>query len=354
MGYEAIPDIFDEMNTMTSVADRDSILKKYGYTVDEIRDIFVFEELDDNQYDILWDRGKPEELDSEGAVDKQMQDNINFNEGEEEIVSEWEPDYSKTAEYEGTGITSELIPGEGLVAPILTGMGVDPTTAAVIGAVATKKPGMLTNKLFAGKKLKANQLKNRGAEGPVVQGASRTLKESNLRPSIKNKTADRYKSMSDRVKTKRAAEAATVAGAGTAMYLAGDMTDDEIVTGHPPLTDPYEKPKTQGRDLKGNRNEQGDFISRLGEHNIKVDLNKIARGDDEVGVDEPTGPDMVEAEERPGWKKNPGANWWSVNSKSDYWQTDDGAEEAFELYGEYPSWVKQPEVQELDWSSWFK
>ena len=234
-------------------------------------------------------------------------------------------------------------------------MGILP--AGRVAGVVKKGTSMFSdamNKLFASKNLKANQLANRGSTGEVVKGASRKLKDSNLRPSITNKTADRYKSMSDRVKTKRAAEAATVAGAGTAMYLAGDMTDDEIVTGHPPVNDPYEKPKTQTRNLKGNRDADGTLISRLGEHNIKVDLDNIAREDDSVGVEEPTGPDMVEAEERPGWKKNPGANWWSVNSKSDYWQTDDGAEEAFELYGEYPSWVKQPEVQELDWSSWFK
>jgi hypothetical protein len=296
----------------------------------------------------------------------------------EEIVSEWEPDYSKTAEYEGTGITSELIPGEGLVAPILAGMGVDPTTAAVIGAVATKKPGMLTNKLFAGKKLKANQLKNRGAEGPVVQGASRTLKDSNLRPSIKNKTADRYKSMSDRVKKQNAtAVAFTGLGAGLVAdrMLKGNRNeqgdfvtaDDGVIYGDPELAETDNS--NDEYDYYGNRravtkimNDPDGFLQRqmrkksttgTTQRFTQDDTGRIVV-DDEIGFEEPTGPDMVEAEERPGWQKNPGANWWSVNSKSDYWQTDDGAEEAFELYGEYPSWVKQPEVQELDWSSWFK
>jgi hypothetical protein len=351
-----------------------------------------------------WGMTEDEVFNNEWLTYPQEEELNRLQGGEEEIVSEWEPDYSKTAEYEGTGITSELIPGEGLVAPILAGMGVDPTTAAVIGSVATKKPGMLTNKLFAnikGKKLKANQKANRGVEGPVVTGSSRTLKDSNLRPSITDKTASRYKSMSDRVK-KQNATAVGFTGLGAGLVANRLLQDDT--------------PKIQSRNLKGNRDTDGSLI----------DLNKIARGDDEVGVDEdlnpeyqdpneglsndeydyygnrravtkimndpdgflqrqmrkksttgttqrftqddtgrivvddeigfeePTGPDMVEAEERPGWKKNPGANWWSVNSKSDYWQTDDGAEEAFELYGEYPSWVKQPEVQELDWSSWFK
>ena len=227
-------------------------------------------------------------------------------------------------------------------------MGILP--AGRVAGVVKKGTSMFSdamNKLFASKNLKANQLANRGSTGEVVKGASRTLKDSNLRPSIPNKTADRYNSMSDRVKNQNAfgvGYTGLAAGLVANRLLQDDTDDGEIVTGHPPVNNPYEKPKTQTRNLKGNRDEEGSLI----------DLNKIAREDDSVGVEEPTGPDMVEAEERPGWQKNPGANWWSVNSKSDYWQTDDGAEEAFELYGEYPSWVKQPEVQELDWSSWFK
>jgi hypothetical protein len=330
------------MNTMTSVADRDSILKKYGYTVDEIRDIFVFEELDDNQYDILWDRGKPEELDSEGAVDKQMQDNINFNEGEEEIVSEWKPDYSKTAEYELSNKGIDLsMPKDGKFAE-LTDEQMDNIQnfipVARVGKVVQAGKSMFNdamNKLFASSKLKANQIANRGSAGEVVKGASRKLKDSNLRPSITNKAADKYSKMANKVKADNATK--VVAGT-TAATILGTGINNAI----------------QSRNLQGNRDADGNLISRLGKHNIKVDLDKIAREDEAVGVEEPTGPDMAEAEERPGWEQKPGATWWSVNSESPYWQTDDGAEEAFELYGEYPAWVKQDEVQEVDWSSWFK
>jgi hypothetical protein len=206
-------------------------------------------------------------------------------------------------------------------------MGILP--AGRVAGVVKKGTSMFSdamNKLFASKNLKANQLANRGSTGEVVKGASRTLKDSNLRPSIPNKTADRYKSMADALKKKRATQVGTTAAAATAI------------------------------GLSGNRNKDGDFIEAASdtqdmmeqdwemeqEDTPKIDLNKIAREDDSVGVEEPTGPDMVEAEERPGWKKNPGANWWSVNIESPYWQTDEGAEEAKEIYGEYPSWVKQP------------
>jgi hypothetical protein len=260
--------------------------------------------------------------------------------GDPDSYNDFIPDYSKTAEYEGGGITSEFIPGEGLIAPALAGLGLDPTTAAVIGAVATKKPGMLTNKLFAGKKLKANQKANRGTEGPVVTGTSRTAKGTGLRPAIKQKTADRYKSMSDRVKGKRVGEAATVAGAGTAMYLAGDTPDDEIVTGHPPVNNPYEEPKTQSRNLKGNRDTDGSLI----------DLNKIARADRDVGVEEPTGPDMPETMGNQfGYHKQEGQNFWTVNNDDAYWDTHE--------MGTGDAWSDadlKEVVQELDWSSWFK
>jgi hypothetical protein len=334
------------------------------------------------------------ETDSDDRTDEEIEM------GDPDSYNDFIPDYSKTAEYEGTGITSELIPGEGLVAPILTGMGVDPTTAAVIGSVATKKPGMLTNKLFAGKNLKKNQLKNRGAEGPVVTGTSRTAKGTNLRPAIKQKTADRYKSMSDRVKGKRVGEAATVAGAGTAMYLAGDTPDDEIVTGHPPVNNPYEEPKTQSRDLTGSRDANGNLMTVDADRERYAKEGKVifthangsyafaepgsdmadelmaqeyfagdiaaqnagksqsntgsdwSKAKGEVKKEEPKGEDVTK-EERPGWHKREGANFWTVNNDSPHWQTDEGAEEAKEIYGEYPAWVKQPKVQELDWSGWF-
>jgi hypothetical protein len=212
--------------------------------------------------------------------------------------------------------------------------------AARLGKVVKAGKSMFgdaMNKLFSSKALKTNQLTKGGKVGQRIEPGtiSKNVAGTGLKPSVKQGTVDRYNKMADAVKKKRAIELGTTAAVATAIGLSGNRNkdgdfieaDDNIIYGHPELAEIEED---------------------------KIDLNTIAREDDSVGVEEPTGPDMVEAEERPGWKKNPGANWWSVNSKSDYWQTDDGAEEALDMYGEYPSWVKQPEVQELDWSSWFK
>jgi len=227
------------------------------------------------------------------------------------------PDYTKTAEYEGDGITSELIPGESLIAPLLQKAGLDPAMAAVVGSVVTKKPqkGMLSNKIFASKALKSNQKTKRGVEGPVVTGASRTLKDSNLRPSIKNKTADKYKAMTSRVKQKNATN------------VAAGVTGAAIVGG------------AINRGLKGNRNAQGDFTVF-----------------DEDRLDPPTGPDMPEevtpeaSENQFGYHKREGQNFWTVDNDDSYWDTHDiEGSSAFE-----GAPLKQQPQQELDWDFWFK
>ena len=183
-----------------------------------------------------------------------------------------------------------------------------------IGSLAKKGGGMLSkflNDTFASKGLKAAQKANRGSTGEVVKGTSRKLKDSNLRPSIPTKTADRYKSMADKVKGDRAAKA--VAGT-TAAAIVGGAID---------------------RGLSGNRNAQGDFI----------DLNKIARGDDEVGVEE--APESMGNQF--GYHKQEGQNFWTVNNDDPYWDTHE--------MGTGDAWsdaeVKKAPAKELDWSSWF-
>ena len=183
-----------------------------------------------------------------------------------------------------------------------------------IGSLAKKGGGMLSkflNDTFASKGLKAAQKANRGSTGEVVKGTSRKLKDSNLRPSIPTKTADRYKSMADKVKGDRAAKA--VAGT-TAAAIVGGAID---------------------RGLSGNRNAQGDFI----------DLNKIARGDDEVGVEE--APESMGNQF--GYHKQEGQNFWTVNNDDPYWDSHE--------MGTGDAWsdaeVKKAPAKELDWSSWF-
>ena len=183
-----------------------------------------------------------------------------------------------------------------------------------IGSLAKKGGGMLSkflNDTFASKGLKAAQKANRGSTGEVVKGTSRKLKDSNLRPSIPTKTADRYKSMADKVKGDRATKA--VAGT-TAAAIVGGAID---------------------RGLSGNRNAQGDFI----------DLNKIARGDDEAGVEE--APETMGNQF--GYHKQEGQNFWTVNNDDPYWDTHE--------MGTGDAWsdaeLKKAPAKELDWSSWF-
>ena len=218
------------------------------------------------------------------------------------------PDYTKTAEYEGVD-TDEVKLGSLDINPALAGM--------LGGKGQALKQGLskLGNKVFASKALKTNQQAKRGVEGPVVTGASRTLKDSNLRPSIKNKTADKYKAMTSRVKQKNATNVA--AGTVGAAIVGGAIN----------------------RGLKGNRNAQGDFTVF-----------------DEDRLDPPTGPDMPEevtpeaSENQFGYHKREGQNFWTVDNDDSYWDTHDI--EGSSAFEEAP--LKQKPTQELDWDFWFK
>jgi len=56
----------------------------------------------------------------------------------------------------------------------------------------------------------------------------------------------------------------------------------------------------------------------------------------------------------PGFHKNPGANFWTADNDSGFWQTDAGVDKARNTWGEgsLPSFVKQPEQQEIDIQAW--
>ena len=51
--------------------------------------------------------------------------------------------------------------------------------------------------------------------------------------------------------------------------------------------------------------------------------------------------------EKPGWEIAKDSNYWSVNEKDDYWKTEEGYEEAINLYGDKPSWLKAQDVGTL-------
>ena len=49
--------------------------------------------------------------------------------------------------------------------------------------------------------------------------------------------------------------------------------------------------------------------------------------------------------EKPGYSMAEGSNFWSVDETDQYWQTKEGFEEAMNLYGSKPSWVKEPSLE---------
>jgi len=64
--------------------------------------------------------------------------------------------------------------------------------------------------------------------------------------------------------------------------------------------------------------------------------------------------EIVKTEEpsRPGWmlprdtEGNINGNYWSVNTEDPYWQTQEGYDEAMNLYGSKPGWIQKPVEKE--------
>ena len=271
--------------------------------------------------------------------------------------------------------------------------------AARLGKVVKAGKSMFgdaMNKLFSSKALKTNQLTKGGKVGQRIEPGtiSKNVAGTGLKPSVKQGTVDRYNKMADAVKTKRAVELGTAGTAATLIGLSGG-DDGEIVTGHPPVNDPYEKPKTQSRNLKGNRDEEGNLKDAIrfthangsyafaepgsdladelmaeeyfagdiaGQNAGKSQSNTgsdwaNAEIDDEIGVEEPEGDDMPEYKDNVpetmgnqfGYHKREGQNFWTVNNDDPYWDTH--------VMGTGDAWSDadaKEEVQELDWSGWFK
>jgi len=124
------------------------------------------------------------------------------------------------------------------------------------------------------------------------------------------------------------------------------------------------------RNLTGNRNADGDFVQAPDEGLGPI---KITGANSDIDVDKKTdaeskkmrrtsnkdvtffeaSPDMerdggraaaeeVEPSERTmGFKADEGGTM-SVDEKDDFWKTEEGYNKAIEMYGEQPSWVKEP------------
>tara|TARA_R110002020_G_scaffold470175_1_gene695827 strand:- start:1193 stop:2065 length:873 start_codon:yes stop_codon:yes gene_type:complete len=82
--------------------------------------------------------------------------------------------------------------------------------------------------------------------------------------------------------------------------------------------------------------DEDDFIdveseTRDVESNVEQDRAQTSYPSDETGRGE-----------KAGWEMAEGGNTWSINEKDDYWKTEEGFDEAMNLYGQKPSWLKEP------------
>jgi len=86
-----------------------------------------------------------------------------------------------------------------------------------------------------------------------------------------------------------------------------------------------------------------DFMGGEGMLNSKQDLRPEQKQNQNI---------KVASSERPGWMLprdedgNINGNYWSVNTDDPYWDTEEGYQEALELYGTSPAWSSRPMEKE--------
>ena len=265
---------------------------------------------------------------------------------DQSLNEDFVPDYTATAKYEGPGRDEVTIDTSGNIDPMLIGM-----AGGGKGGMFKEGAKKLANKVLASKSLKANQKANRGVEGPVVKGASRTLKDSNLRPSIANKTADRYKSMSDKVTKDRAVKAGTTAAVATGIGLMGNRNKDgdfeKVDLGRPEI---YSEEtgfdnEANNRAMIKQMNDPDGFLQRqMRKKSTSGKTEQFGQEDGRIVKEEPE-----TMGNQYGYHKREGQNFWTVNNDDPYWDTHE--------MGTGDAWsdaeLKKAPAKELDWSSWF-
>jgi hypothetical protein len=242
--------------------------------------------------------------------------------------------------------------------------GIPPEAALAMAGVVGKNPknikkggGMLSkflNDTFASKGLKASQKAKRGSTGEVVKGTSRKLKDSNLRPSIPTKTADRYKSMADKVKGDRATKA--VAGT-TAAAIVGGAIDRGLSGNRGPDGSLQEAPITDKKVVGEFDNEANNraMVKQMNDPDgfLQRQMRKKSTSGKTEQFGQEDGRIVKEAPETMGnqfgYHKQEGQNFWTVNNDDPYWDTHE--------MGTGDAWsdaeLKKAPAKELDWSSWF-
>ena len=99
-----------------------------------------------------------------------------------------------------------------------------------------------------------------------------------------------------------------------------------------------EQDEQKMRDLAVERSAIGEGMLRSSNINL--------RPEQKMNQTMPTPPS-----EKPGYMMAEGSNFWSVNTNDPYWDTEEGYQEAINLYGESPSWSSRPMEKENDFVS---
>jgi hypothetical protein len=155
--------------------------------------------------------------------------------------------------------------------------------------------------------------------------------------------------MAEQVTTISEPKSMPVRERGNAMNLSGVEIEEKVEEVKPKLSDVTD---AQPMNIPGIDLSKDDDV----EEEIITD-KQIARPEQEGRIaDEPekdTGGRRKATEiknlrgEKAGWEMAEDSNFWSVNEKDPYWKTQEGYDEAVNLYGKKPSWLKEKDVATL-------
>jgi len=94
-------------------------------------------------------------------------------------------------------------------------------------------------------------------------------------------------------------------------------------------------------------------VSELEAKSMPIPLEKLMKGKGMLNSKQELRPEgketqsiEVEPSEKPGYMMAEGTNFWSVNTDDPYWDTEEGYQEALELYGTSPAWSSRPMEKE--------
>jgi len=121
----------------------------------------------------------------------------------------------------------------------------------------------------------------------------------------------------------------------------------------PKFMDPVDAANDIGQQLlKEWQKGFADFFSSNNKGMLTLVTKKVEEKKQTTFTGHPSEIIKTQEPSRPGWmlprdsEGNINGNYWSVNTEDPYWQTQEGYEEAMNLYGEKPAWVNKPTEEE--------